>query len=92
VDAWRHHDVLMALLLALMLGMVLLPCSEGRAATAKAATFVGSLKCKECHDKIYATWRQTIHAKAIQNVTENPQAIQGTGPNPLNYERSQKRM
>lgn len=92
MDAWRHHDVLMALLLALMLGMVLLPCSEGRAATAKAPTFVGSLKCKECHDKIYATWRQTIHAKAIQNVTENPQAIQGTGPNPLNYERSQKRM
>jgi hypothetical protein len=49
----------------------------GLAAAGKPATYVGSLKCKECHDKIYATWRQTIHAKAIQEVSENPQAIQG---------------
>jgi len=44
-------------------------------AVAKGPTFVGSVKCKECHDKIYATWRQTVHARAVQEVTRRGRAI-----------------
>lgn len=39
--------------------------------------FVGSAACKECHDRIYASWQGTVHAKAVQDVSKNPQPIQG---------------
>jgi Cytochrome c554 and c-prime len=92
VDARRHHYVLLASLLVVTLGTILVPSEEGRAAAAKAPTFVGSVKCKECHDKIYATWRQTIRAKAIQEVTEHPQAIQGDWTQPVELRTFTRRM
>jgi hypothetical protein len=61
----RHHYVLMASWLAVMLGTILWPSREGRAAAAKAPTFADLRKCKEYHDTIYATWRQTVHAKGM---------------------------
>jgi hypothetical protein len=83
VDIRRRHYALLASLLAVTLGTIRVPRKEGEAAAAKVPTFVGSAKCKECHDKIYATWRQTVHPKAIQEVTENPQAIQGDWTQPF---------
>lgn len=49
------------------------------------ATYVGSAKCKECHDRIYAQWRKTQHARVIEDVRKNPQALQGdfTTPDPI---------
>ena len=47
----------------------------GSAASDK--TYVGSEKCKDCHDQIFAKWRQTPHANVIQEVKKNPDAIKG---------------
>src|SRR6266540_3265813 len=60
-----------------LFGVLSLWGREGLAATAKPSTYVGSLQCRACHDKIYATWRKTIHAQAIQDVNQNPRAVQG---------------
>jgi predicted CXXCH cytochrome family protein len=66
-----------ASVLVVLLGALLLMLRLGVAVSPKPATFVGSARCKECHDKTYATWRQTLHARAIQDVSHTPQAIQG---------------
>lgn len=42
-----------------------------------SADYVGSAKCGECHDRVYATWFGTGHAQIIQVVKDNPLAIQG---------------
>ncbi|HXH13368.1 MAG TPA: multiheme c-type cytochrome [Alphaproteobacteria bacterium] len=70
-------------LLLVLLGLLFLAGREAPAATAQSPTYVGSLRCRECHDKIYATWRQTIHAQAIQDVSQNPRAIQGDWTQPF---------
>lgn len=41
------------------------------------ADYVGSARCGECHDRLYATWFGTGHAQIIQVVKDNPLAIQG---------------
>jgi len=83
VEARGPQYVLWVSWFAVTLGIVFAPSIVEGAAAAKAPTFVGSLKCKECHDKIYATWRHTVHAQAIQEVTEHPQAIQGDWTQPF---------
>lgn len=51
---------------------------ERRAFQARAeADYVGSGRCGECHDRIFATWSSTLHAQIIQRVEDNPQAVQG---------------
>lgn len=46
-----------------------------RPAKEEKATYVGSEECKGCHDRIYSTWRMTLHAQVIQDVKKNPDAI-----------------
>src|SRR5690606_17587753 len=65
------------------IGLLFLMGREALAATAQPPTYVGSLRCRACHDKIYATWRQTIHAHAIRDVGQNPHAIQGDWTHPF---------
>lgn len=59
------------------LPVLLTACGRGQAPPpAGASGYVGSAACKDCHDKIYASWQGTVHAKVIQDVGKNPQAIQ----------------
>lgn len=52
--------------------------SEGTSFVARSdADFVGSQRCGECHDKVFATWAGTLHAQIMQEVSDNPQAILG---------------
>jgi hypothetical protein len=73
----RGRERVVVVVLLVLLGGLGLASDHAIAATPKTSSYVGSLKCKECHDKIFATWRQTIHAQAIQDVSQHPQAIQG---------------
>ena len=41
----------------------------------KSAHYVGSLKCKECHEEQYNDWKHSMHSKMIQDVTKNIKAI-----------------
>ena len=34
----------------------------------KKADFVGSKKCKECHEEQYKTWKTSLHSKMIQEI------------------------
>ncbi len=42
-----------------------------------AAGYVGSDRCGGCHEEKYFSWRQTLHAKMIQNPATQPEAIVG---------------
>jgi predicted CXXCH cytochrome family protein len=37
--------------------------------------FVGSEKCQPCHQQIYETWRESTHARAVQEVTPTQNAV-----------------
>ena len=62
---------------------------------ATPAGYVGSAACKECHDRIYSGWLGTLHAKAVQDVEKNPQALQGDWTQPYDrrtFKKSDVRM
>jgi Cytochrome c552/Cytochrome c554 and c-prime len=37
--------------------------------------FIGSESCKVCHLEHYDSWKMTLHARTVQNVTENHDAV-----------------
>lgn len=41
----------------------------------KDATFVSSEKCKKCHEEQFGDWKHSGHAKMIQDIKKNPDAI-----------------
>jgi predicted CXXCH cytochrome family protein len=47
------------------------------AASQDGATYVGSDNCQECHQRIYKTWKQTLHSQMVKDVKKNPNAIIG---------------
>lgn len=73
-----RKTVVMSVVLALLAAIVAVGFIEGiRIQAAETGTYVGSAKCKECHDREYATWRQSNHAKIIENPKTNAYAIKG---------------
>ncbi|RME70236.1 MAG: hypothetical protein D6784_17030 [Chloroflexi bacterium] len=40
-----------------------------------AQEYVGSDRCGGCHEDIYFSWRQTLHARMVQDPASNPNAI-----------------
>jgi len=40
-----------------------------------AKGYVGSAKCRECHEEIYRQWKMTPHANMLRNAKEDPDAI-----------------
>ena len=43
----------------------------------RGASYVGSLKCKECHEEYYDSWKSSYHSKMIQSVKADFKAIVG---------------
>jgi hypothetical protein len=43
--------------------------------TQKDAEFVGSSKCKECHEENYHDWKVSMHAKMIQDIKKDPKVV-----------------
>ena len=41
----------------------------------KKATFVGSKKCKKCHEENYNHWSHSQHPKMIQDIKKNPSVV-----------------
>ena len=41
----------------------------------KNAHFVGSKKCKECHEENYHDWQSSLHAKMIQTIKTDPSVV-----------------
>ncbi len=41
----------------------------------KEAHFVGSDKCKSCHEEQHTHWQNSMHAKMIQEIKTNPDAV-----------------
>lgn len=41
----------------------------------KDAHFVGSSKCKQCHEEESHHWKSSLHAKMIQNIQQDPSAV-----------------
>ena len=41
----------------------------------KPKTYVGSGQCQYCHLEHYDSWRNTLHSRTIQDVTENKDAL-----------------
>lgn len=50
---------------------------------AAAADFVGSAKCKVCHQKQYKEWQGTYHSKMVQDAKADPKAIVGDFSAPM---------
>ena len=42
-----------------------------------ASGYIGSFRCAGCHEEQYFTWRETLHAKMIQNPVSEPSVIVG---------------
>jgi len=42
-----------------------------------APGYVGSARCSSCHDQEYYAWRDTLHARMIQDPTVDPDAVVG---------------
>ena len=40
-----------------------------------AEGYAGSARCSGCHDDLYLSWHDTLHARIIQNPATDPQAI-----------------
>ncbi len=49
-----------------------------------AASYIGSDRCAGCHDAIYTSWKDTLHARMIQNPADDPTVVVGnfTQPDP----------
>ncbi|SFV62692.1 TPR domain protein [hydrothermal vent metagenome] len=41
----------------------------------KEAHFVGSNKCKECHEEEHHNWKNSLHSKMIQDIKKDPSAV-----------------
>jgi len=41
----------------------------------KDAHFVGSNKCKECHEEEHHKWKNSLHSKMIQDIKKDPSAV-----------------
>lgn len=41
----------------------------------KEAHFVGSNKCKECHEEEHHDWKGSLHSKMIQDIQKDPSAV-----------------
>lgn len=41
----------------------------------KGAHFVGSQKCKKCHEEKHHDWMASLHSKMIQDIKANPDAV-----------------
>lgn len=41
----------------------------------KNSHYVGSQKCKECHNEKHHDWMSSLHSKMIQDIKENPDAV-----------------
>ncbi len=41
----------------------------------KKSHYVGSQKCKECHDQKHHDWMSSLHSKMIQDIKANPDAV-----------------
>ena len=44
-------------------------------ASQKESHFIGSQKCKECHKEEHHNWDKSLHAKMIQDIQANPNAV-----------------
>jgi predicted CXXCH cytochrome family protein len=86
----RCSRLIARLTLALLCGVVLGSCREAKVPSSPLG-FVGSASCQQCHDKIYSTWQQTVHAKAVQDVAKNPQALQGDWTQPFEHRKFEKK-
>lgn len=51
--------------------------SVGEFKTMVGAEFVGSIKCKQCHERKFLEWTTTLHSKMMQDAKANPMAIIG---------------
>lgn len=51
-------------------------------ASQEGASYVGSEKCQECHQKIHKEWKQTLHSQMAKDVRQNPNAIIGDFESP----------
>ncbi len=67
IDAW----VLAALLATLP------PATAVASSLQEGATYVGSEACQKCHQRIYKTWKRTLHSQMIKDVQADPNAIVG---------------
>ncbi len=41
----------------------------------KTASYVGSDKCKKCHEDEFNPWKESYHSKMIQDIKKDPEAI-----------------
>ncbi len=41
----------------------------------KEAEYVGSIKCKECHEEQYRAWKHSMHSKMIQDAKKDPSVL-----------------
>ncbi len=55
---------------------------EGRYTNRVGADYVGSRKCKQCHERRYLEWKTSLHSRAMQDAKENPLAIIGDFESP----------
>ncbi|MBI3592121.1 MAG: hypothetical protein HY099_01305 [Nitrospirae bacterium] len=46
------------------------------------ATYVGSDECRKCHERVFSNWKDTLHAKMIQDVKKNPTVVVGDFDSP----------
>jgi len=90
MDTGRRWQSLAASLLAVVSLLALSAC-KSTAPPAGAQGYVGSGACRECHDRIYASWQGTVHAMVIQDVSKNPQAIQGDWTQPFEHRKFEKK-
>jgi hypothetical protein len=61
------------LFLLLVTGLCIADEAAGFGPGAKG--YVGSDKCRECHEEIYAQWKLTPHANMLRDAKKNPDAI-----------------
>jgi len=90
MDTGRRWQSLAASLLAVVSLLALSAC-KSTAPPAGAQGYVGSGACRECHDRIYASWQGTVHAMVIQDVSKNAQAIQGDWTQPFEHRKFEKK-
>ncbi len=50
---------------------------EAGASVEQEKKYVGSEACAECHEETYSKWKRSLHARMMQDVKENPDAILG---------------
>ncbi len=66
---FRRRGIFLVLAIALCAGGSAFAFGPG------AKGYVGSERCKECHEEIYAQWRKTPHANMLRDATNHPDAV-----------------